>query len=283
MRDKSFYCVFYISCQRLCMSFKFVSTLLTNTRHLSLVYFHPLCQPLSEQTWCSQVVRRYNVRMWQSVESAVSSTDAAGILHTAMPVWPESRQRNNHKKSNEVWKKKCGFRGFFNNSKQQNVSVKAGMGFQSALTQFPSWFDIYVVVAASDSDNDAKRFKLFQVFFHQSDGVVHQSSYSFVQHLAELEYPCEQMCRLHHEHVFILSFFLFCFKPGAFIDISDEAWAANAADSHHVFINLFKSLPKMSQFCLSHMLFFFPCLHGMTYFPEYCHGNKSFFNHRGFR
>lgn len=39
-----------------------------------------------KHTWCSQVVRRYKVRMWHSVESAVSSTDAAGILQTAMPV-----------------------------------------------------------------------------------------------------------------------------------------------------------------------------------------------------
>lgn len=54
---------------------------------------------------------------------------------------------------------------------------------QSALTQFPSRFDINVVVAASDSDNDAQRLKLFQVFFHQSDSVIHQSSYSFIQHL----------------------------------------------------------------------------------------------------
>lgn len=43
------------------------------------------------QTWCSQVVRRYRVRMWHSVESAVSSTDAAGMLHTAMPVGPGGR------------------------------------------------------------------------------------------------------------------------------------------------------------------------------------------------
>lgn len=44
------------------------------------------------QTWCSQVMRRYRVRMWHSVESAVSSTDAAGMLHTAIPVGAESRK-----------------------------------------------------------------------------------------------------------------------------------------------------------------------------------------------
>lgn len=56
--------------------------------------------------------------------------------------------------------------------------------FQSAaLTQFPSRFDINVVVATSDPDDDAQRFELFQVFFHQSDGVIHQCSYSFIQHL----------------------------------------------------------------------------------------------------
>lgn len=39
----------------------------------------------SRRAWCSQVVRRYRFRMWHRVESAVSSTDAAGTLHTAMP------------------------------------------------------------------------------------------------------------------------------------------------------------------------------------------------------
>lgn len=57
----------------------------------SQIIFVPLIIHWRIQTWCSQVVRRYKVRMWQSVESAVSSTEAAGILHTAMPVQPESR------------------------------------------------------------------------------------------------------------------------------------------------------------------------------------------------
>lgn len=39
----------------------------------------------SRSAWCSQVVLRYRLRMWHRVESAVSSTDAAGTLQTAMP------------------------------------------------------------------------------------------------------------------------------------------------------------------------------------------------------
>lgn len=63
------------------------------------------------------------------------------------------------------------------------IRLGAYLSELKVLTQFPSRFDINVVVAASDSDNDAQRFKLFQVFFHQSDSVIHQSSYSFIQHL----------------------------------------------------------------------------------------------------
>ena len=51
------------------------------------------------------------------------------------------------------------------------------------LTQFPGRFDVDVVVAAANADDDAQGFKLFQVFSHQSDGVVHQSSHGFIQHL----------------------------------------------------------------------------------------------------
>ncbi len=51
------------------------------------------------------------------------------------------------------------------------------------LTQFPGRFDVNVVVAAADADDDAQSFKLFQVFSHKSDGVVHQSAYCFIQHL----------------------------------------------------------------------------------------------------
>lgn len=39
----------------------------------------------SRRAWYNQVFRRYRLRMWQSVESAVSSTAAEGMLHTAMP------------------------------------------------------------------------------------------------------------------------------------------------------------------------------------------------------
>lgn len=50
----------------------------------------------SRSAWCSQVVLRYRLRMWHMVESAVSSTDAAGTLQTAMPgdtrqVWAATR------------------------------------------------------------------------------------------------------------------------------------------------------------------------------------------------
>ncbi len=51
------------------------------------------------------------------------------------------------------------------------------------LTQFPGRFDVNVVVAAADADDDAQSFKLFQVLSHKSDGVVHQSTYCFIQHL----------------------------------------------------------------------------------------------------
>lgn len=46
----------------------------------------------SRNAWCSQVARRYRFRMWHSVESAVSSTDAAGTLQTAMPVGTRTRR-----------------------------------------------------------------------------------------------------------------------------------------------------------------------------------------------
>lgn len=39
----------------------------------------------SRKAWWSQVVRLYRFRMWHMVESAVSSTEAAGTLHTAIP------------------------------------------------------------------------------------------------------------------------------------------------------------------------------------------------------
>ena len=39
----------------------------------------------SRRAWYSHVFLRYRLRMWQRVESAVSSTAADGILHTAMP------------------------------------------------------------------------------------------------------------------------------------------------------------------------------------------------------
>lgn len=39
----------------------------------------------SLKAWWSQVVRLYRFRMWHMVESAVSSTEAAGTLHTAIP------------------------------------------------------------------------------------------------------------------------------------------------------------------------------------------------------
>lgn len=45
----------------------------------------------SRRAWYSQVFRRYRLRMWQSVESAVSSTAAEGMLHTAMP-WGKKRR-----------------------------------------------------------------------------------------------------------------------------------------------------------------------------------------------
>lgn len=56
------------------------------------------------QTWCSQVVRRYRVRMWHSVESAVSSTDAAGMLHTAIPVGAGSRVRSEGDPADRVYR-----------------------------------------------------------------------------------------------------------------------------------------------------------------------------------
>lgn len=47
----------------------------------------------SLRAWCSQVVLLYRFRMWHMVESAVSSTEAAGTLHTAIPAssqWPNN-------------------------------------------------------------------------------------------------------------------------------------------------------------------------------------------------
>jgi len=57
--------------------------------------------------------------------------------------------------------------------------------FECALvhTEFSSRFNVYVVITATDADDNAKSFKLLQVFSHQSDGVVHQSSHSFIQDL----------------------------------------------------------------------------------------------------
>lgn len=39
----------------------------------------------SRRAWYSHVFRRYRLRMWQTVESAVSSTAADGMLQTAIP------------------------------------------------------------------------------------------------------------------------------------------------------------------------------------------------------
>lgn len=39
----------------------------------------------SRRAWYSHVFRRYRLRIWQTVESAVSSTAADGMLHTAIP------------------------------------------------------------------------------------------------------------------------------------------------------------------------------------------------------
>lgn len=39
----------------------------------------------SRNAWCSHVVLLYKLSMWHIVESAVSSTEAAGTLHTAIP------------------------------------------------------------------------------------------------------------------------------------------------------------------------------------------------------
>lgn len=45
----------------------------------------------SRRAWCSQVVLLYRFRMWHMVESAVSSTEAAGTLHTAIPAGAKDR------------------------------------------------------------------------------------------------------------------------------------------------------------------------------------------------
>lgn len=50
-------------------------------------------------------------------------------------------------------------------------------------TQFPCRLDVDVVVAAADPHDDAQSFKLLQVFSHESDGVVHEGSHGFIQHL----------------------------------------------------------------------------------------------------
>lgn len=47
----------------------------------------------SRSAWYSHVFRRYRLRMWQMVESAVSSTAADGMLHTAMPGEDRARPR----------------------------------------------------------------------------------------------------------------------------------------------------------------------------------------------
>lgn len=46
----------------------------------------------SRSAWYSQVFRRYRLRMWQMVESAVSSTAADGMLHTAIPGKEKARR-----------------------------------------------------------------------------------------------------------------------------------------------------------------------------------------------
>lgn len=53
----------------------------------------------------------------------------------------------------------------------------------TSLTKLSGWLDVNVIIATANSDNDAQSFKLFQVFSHQGNGVVHQSSYGFIQHL----------------------------------------------------------------------------------------------------
>lgn len=62
--------------------------------------------------------------MWQSVESAVSSTEAAGILHTAMPVWEQTRISHNKSLEAEVESQRTPSAVSFNDSKQQHLLLK---------------------------------------------------------------------------------------------------------------------------------------------------------------
>lgn len=52
-------------------------------------------------------------------------------------------------------------------------------------TQLPRRFDVDVVVAAADADDDAQSFKFLQVLTGQSDGVIHHGTNRLVQHLRE--------------------------------------------------------------------------------------------------
>lgn len=47
----------------------------------------------SLRAWCIQVTRLYRLRIRHSEVSAVSSTEAAGTLQTAIPGWPVERRK----------------------------------------------------------------------------------------------------------------------------------------------------------------------------------------------
>lgn len=48
----------------------------------------------SRRAWCIQVTRRYRFRIKHMEVSAVSSTDAAGTLHTAIPECRRQMENN---------------------------------------------------------------------------------------------------------------------------------------------------------------------------------------------
>lgn len=60
-----------------------------------------------------------------------------------------------------------------------DVSLNICLKFHT-LTELSSCFDVNVVEARANPDNDAKAFKLFQVISGQSDGVVEQGSHSLI-------------------------------------------------------------------------------------------------------
>lgn len=123
----------------------------------------------SLRDWCIQVTRLYRLRIRHNEVSAVSSTEEAGTLQTAMPAWMGGKREGNINpcKNLYVFVYDC-------------TTNACSMFKLYLLTELSCCFHINVVKARADPDNYSKAFKLFQVVSRQSDSVVQQGSHCLI-------------------------------------------------------------------------------------------------------